>query len=114
MGRYGLQQAASSDEGEESSVWLVKSEMRVARIAVRVLRLPYIGGTCLPRSLALAEVLQRQGLAPVVVIGVGSRDGQFSAHAWVEVSGRRIDASRIPPDAHQEIARFRMVGRGVG
>jgi hypothetical protein len=82
------------------------------RIAFRVLRLPVLGTTCLPTSLALARVLRRRGAVPELVIGVASEDGDFSAHAWVEVDGYRLDVSGLPPADHQEIGRFReTVGR---
>ena len=44
------------------------------------------GGTCLPKSLALAWMLRRRGVAAAVRIGV-KKDGRFEAHAWVECGG---------------------------
>lgn len=44
-----------------------------------------MGTTCLTRSLVLCWLLQRQRLVAVLRIGIQRQDGQFRAHAWVEV-----------------------------
>jgi len=41
---------------------------------------------CLVRSLALRDLLRREGLGPCrVEVGVRKLDGDFQAHAWVEL-----------------------------
>ncbi len=47
------------------------------------------GGTCLPKSLALAWMLRGEGVAAAVRIGVKTAGG-FEAHAWVESEGTAI------------------------
>ena len=44
-----------------------------------------VGGACLPQAVALTALLDRAGLAPVLVLG-SHLDAQrkWSAHAWVE------------------------------
>lgn len=48
------------------------------------------GGSCLPRSLALAWMLRRRGVTATVRVGVRTADG-FEAHAWVECNGIAVD-----------------------
>jgi hypothetical protein len=68
------------------------------------------GGTCLAKSLALAWMLRRNGVAAMVRIGVRT-GGRFDAHAWVECEGTPIgdapdgytafvDAASDPKRAH--------------
>lgn len=68
------------------------------------------GSTCLAKSLALAWMLRRRGVAATVRVGV-STDGGFSAHSWVECEGTPIgeaptgyavfvDAASDPKRAH--------------
>ena len=52
------------------------------------------GGTCLPKSLALAWMLRGRGLAATVRIGVRTAGG-FEAHAWVECNGVAVET--VPP-----------------
>jgi hypothetical protein len=42
------------------------------------------GATCLTQALALHHLLARFGYPSIVQVGVRTRDGNFSAHAWVE------------------------------
>jgi len=44
-------------------------------------------GNCLSRSLTLWWLLQRQGIAAEIQIGVRTGEQRFQAHAWVEVQG---------------------------
>ena len=100
---YGLVHASASALREEGGPPPAGSMLNAA---ARVLRMPGLASTCLPSSLALAEVIHRSGIPCHVVIGVGRWDGAFSAHAWVETAGHRIDVTRTPPDLHREIERF--------
>ena len=49
------------------------------------------GGTCLPKSLALAWLLRGLGVAAAVRIGVKTAGG-FEAHAWVDCEGVALTA----------------------
>jgi hypothetical protein len=46
---------------------------------------------CLARSIALARVLGRRGVACDIRIGVRTNDGQLEAHAWVEHNGQPLN-----------------------
>lgn len=70
----------------------------VARGVSRAARYGLFEPTCLVRSMAIARRLEREGIdGGVVRVGVAKRDGQFVAHAWIEVEGEVIgdDASRV-------------------
>ncbi|MEM9302585.1 MAG: lasso peptide biosynthesis B2 protein [Pseudomonadota bacterium] len=54
----------------------------------RTRRLPW--SNCLTRSLALCRWARRRGFAPQLVIGTDRQDGDFMAHAWVQVAGREF------------------------
>jgi hypothetical protein len=61
------------------------------------------GGTCLAKSLALAWMLGRRGVAATVRVGVRT-DGGFAAHAWVECDGVPITERRDITDRYTPIA----------
>jgi hypothetical protein len=50
------------------------------------------GATCLAKSLALARMLRKNGVAANVRIGVKAA-GAFEAHAWVEVNGVSLQSA---------------------
>ena len=60
---------------------------------------------CLHRSLALYLWLRRDGIESSVKVGVRKLDGQFKAHAWVEVNGEVVN------DSAQAVAPFSMLSR---
>ncbi len=51
-----------------------------------------IGGKCLSRSLALYGILRRYGVHSIIQIGVRSDQGEFTAHAWVEIGDQIVNA----------------------
>lgn len=58
---------------------------------------------CLPSSLALQHLLQRQGVASVLRVGVRKVNNQLEAHAWVEHDGTPLIDG---PDVHERFAAF--------
>ena len=60
---------------------------------------------CLRRSLLLGWVLRDR--SPLLRIGVARRDGDVTAHAWLELEGGQIGADGV----HQPL-RFPMAGPG--
>jgi acyl-CoA-binding protein len=60
---------------------------------------------CLHRSLALYLWLHRDGIESTVKVGVRKLDGQFKAHAWVELGGEVVN------DSAQAVAPFSMLSR---
>jgi transglutaminase-like putative cysteine protease len=57
------------------------------------------GGTCLPKSIALAWMLRGMGVDATVRIGVRI-DAGFEAHAWVESNGVAVESV---PDGYAPI-----------
>jgi transglutaminase-like putative cysteine protease len=51
------------------------------------------GATCLTKSLALAWLLRRRGIAAQVRVGVRTADG-FESHAWVDLDGVALTDDR--------------------
>ena len=47
--------------------------------------------TCLRQALTLQLLLGRQGLATELRIGTRKDNGEFKAHAWLEVSGQPVE-----------------------
>ncbi len=66
---------------------------RVSAIVRRVLRPVPADTRCLMQSLTLLSMLERRGIATVLVIGVTDEE-KFGAHAWIELDGRPL----LPPD----------------
>ncbi len=53
-------------------------------------RLHVLPMTCLVRALALQRLLARRDIPSLVRIGANKSDGNFQAHAWLEVDGQTI------------------------
>lgn len=65
---------------------------------------------CLVRSLAIQRMLRRRGVTGSTIrIGVRLRDGEFNAHAWVEIGGLVIGDSRTHVDSFRRITDHRLV-----
>jgi hypothetical protein len=65
-----------------------RSAARMVNVAARYG--PY-RAPCLERSLVLWWLLRRRGIATDLRIGVRKADGEFEAHAWVELEGAVIN-----------------------
>jgi hypothetical protein len=99
--RYALTPA--DDVG--SAPPLTPAVRRAARVASRVVSMRVLGATCLPRSIAMARVVASHGTRADIVLGVTQVDG-FTAHAWVEAGGQRLDPSGYPDGAYKPAGRF--------
>lgn len=86
---------------------LAATEMHTVRRTLLLLRLviryaPH-RGNCLSQSLTLWWLLQQQGLAGELRIGVRQQDGMLQAHAWIEYGGQPLNDSL---DVHTRYAVF--------
>lgn len=76
-------------EPQQKSVEPISVER--SHIAARMVRVgshySFVASNCLHRSLTLWFLLRRQGIPCDLKIGVGKPDGEFEAHAWIELSG---------------------------
>ena len=74
------------------------------RLAVAMLRAARFGvfrPQCLVRSLALSRMLTAHGIrGGMVRVGVQRKDGEFLAHAWVELAGETLG------DADEHVGSF--------
>ena len=52
-------------------------------------------GTCLSRSLALRNLLEKKGIRTDLRIGVDKDERRFTAHAWLEFDGTPIGDEAI-------------------
>ena len=65
---------------------------------------------CLVRSLAIQRMLRRRGVSGSTIrIGVRLRDGEFNAHAWVEIGGVVIGDSPAHVETFTRITDHRLV-----
>ena len=56
-----------------------------------------VGGECLPQAAAIAALLQRMGMAPLLVLGCrrAPQGGEWLAHAWVELDHAVLDPTGV-------------------
>ncbi|HEY8468438.1 MAG TPA: lasso peptide biosynthesis B2 protein [Longimicrobiales bacterium] len=66
---------------------------------------------CLVRSMAIQRMLRRRGITSSHLnIGVRTREGEFEAHAWVELDGIVIGDSREHVQTFTRVMDLRVVG----
>ena len=64
---------------------------RLALAVVRAARFGVFRPQCLVRSVALSQMLANRGISGALVrVGVRRKNGEFSAHAWVELAGETL------------------------
>lgn len=85
--RRMLTYLAKAGSGEKART--VSAEM-LTRIISAAARHAPIKGTCLSQALATEALFLHYGYDPVVRLGVMRRNGNFQAHAWVELDNRII------------------------
>ena len=59
--------------------------------------------SCLDRSISLSILLHRQGIKSELFLGVRKDQGDFEAHAWVEIDGVVLNDT---PDVRERYASF--------
>jgi hypothetical protein len=80
---------SSAASGAESAH--IGEARHIARSILRAARFGVFRPQCLVRSVALSNMLAARGITGAVVrIGVRRKDGEFLAHAWVELGGETI------------------------
>lgn len=73
---------------------------RALSIAARVQR-----QTCLTRGVSRFVVLRRAGLPVELVFGLGSRDGDYAGHCWLELEGAPYLEGEDPRRIFPEVLR---------
>jgi hypothetical protein len=66
-----------------------KGRVHLAHAVGRVLLFLPTDSRCLVRSLVLLALLERRGVASMLVIGVRA-EPEFAAHAWIEYEGETL------------------------
>ncbi|CAN5670651.1 hypothetical protein BH20ACT2_BH20ACT2_05280 [soil metagenome] len=107
LGRHGLDDTLARLATTTTTRRRAVSPERRMRAVQRAGRV--VGGACLEQSLALAELLVRDGHRPELVLGCRRYGpGEWGAHAWVEVDGRHLEPVVAPE--HQELDRRAVLG----
>ena len=64
---------------------------RLALAIVRAARFGVFRPQCLVRSVALSQMLADRRISGALVrVGIRRKNGEFSAHAWVELAGEKL------------------------
>lgn len=101
--------ATASPIGEEPSTDPLVRAVTVALVrAAR--RLPW-SSTCLVRALAGRSMLRRRGISSVLHLGVSTRNGRLTAHAWLTVGNATVIGGNEAPD-FVPLARLAPTPRG--
>lgn len=77
--------------------------VRSTRMVVLAARRGAYRANCLPTSMALRHLLQRQGIAGTLRVGVRKNGPALDAHAWVELDGQPLNDSA---DVQQRFLAF--------
>jgi hypothetical protein len=82
------------DAGDSAERVDTDAAHRLARLFHHAAARPPFGGSCIPRSLALARLLRLHGLSARLRVGLrGTREG-LAGHAWVEHHGTVLGEPR--------------------
>ncbi|GAB4546367.1 MAG: hypothetical protein Fur002_21370 [Anaerolineales bacterium] len=82
-------QDSSAREEAQRLYGLIDSAARLTLLPLR----------CLPRALALQEMLRRRNISARLRIGARKSSAQFYAHAWIEIHGKPIGKAEETPQA---------------
>jgi hypothetical protein len=83
--------ATPASAGVTADVQRLPEARRIALAVVRAARFGVFRPQCLVRSVALARMLEERGINGALVrVGVRRANGEFLAHAWVEMAGETL------------------------
>lgn len=88
----GKRQAKRSKEQPDDPSLLIHRTRDMLDVARRHHLYPM---TCLRHALALQWLLKRQGIDSDLRVGISKKDGQLSAHAWLERNGLVISEPEL-------------------
>ena len=93
--------ATPAADAMEADIARMPEARRLALAIMRAARFGVFRPQCLVRSMALSRMLSDRGIQGAVVrVGVRRADGQFLAHAWVELAGETL------ADADEHVESF--------
>lgn len=90
---------------------LLRQGRALARLVDVAARRGLYRASCLPRSLTLWWLLRSRGIDNDLCVGVRKEEGQFEAHAWVELRGLVLND---PNHIRQRFVAFDRAIRPVG
>ena len=80
----------------------LKASERLAQLANIAGRRGVITATCLRQAMLLQWWLRRRGLDAKLKLGARIEEGQFDAHAWVELEGRALGQTDLKHQAFDQ------------
>ena len=92
--------AGSCEPAPNSTLKIALTATSMVSIAARR---GFYRASCLPKSLMLAHLLRRQGIAADLRVGVRKVAGALEAHAWVEHNGQPLNDGI---DVHERFQAF--------
>jgi len=98
-----LQKLLSLTAAERDSSLAAERLALTAHLVNSADRYGLIHASCLAKSLTLWWLLERQGIASDLRIGIRKENGKFEAHAWVERAGAALNE---PEENHRHYAAF--------
>jgi len=101
--QVSLQGLLSMTKSEKGSVTVPERTAQTAHLVNSADRHGLLPSSCLAKSLTLWWLLERQGIASHVRIGIRKENEKFEAHAWVERDGLALNE---PDDHHRHYAAF--------
>jgi len=98
-----LQKVLSLAGSNPGAASLLERSVLTAHLVNSADRYGIIRSSCLAKSLALWWLLERQGIASHLRIGIRKENEKFEAHAWVERDGAALNE---PDEHHRHYAAF--------
>src|SRR5713101_8329822 len=98
-----LQRFLSNTNPEHDPALLSKDAALTAHMVNAADRSGLVHPSCLAKSLTLWWLLERQGIAADLRIGIRKENEKMAAHAWVERNGTALNE---PEDHHRHYAAF--------
>lgn len=98
-----LEGILSMANSERDSVPVSERATLTAHLVNSADRHGLVASSCLAKSLTLWWLLERQGIASHLRIGIRKENEKFEAHAWVERDGTALNE---PDDHHRHYAAF--------
>jgi Transglutaminase-like superfamily len=98
-----LQRLISSSKEEKDCSNAGERAKLTAHMVYAAEREGLVHPTCLALSLTLWWLLERQGIASHLRVGIRKENGKFEAHAWVERDGVALNE---PEEHHHHYAAF--------
>lgn len=92
-----------TNRGKRGDPTQLKSAQEIARLAHSAARHILLPTNCLDQSMALCWMLRRRGAPAELRFGARKQEGQFEAHAWVEVGGVVLNEAQ---ERHKHFAAF--------